>query len=197
ATGAITSVKVKGKEMLAAPLALSLFRPLTENDAHRNGQGRKWLSYGLDSISQKAVSVSRKGDVITAETEIYGKNGQSLGKARFDYSADAAGVIAVKVRYTPDTTVVKTLPRIGLVTRLDRGNAQVVRYHGRGHVETYADRKTAGRIATYVTTPDAEFHRYIVPQATGNHTDVRWVEINDGLLTVDSDKPFQFGITTY
>lgn len=197
ATGAITSVKVKGKEMLAAPLALSLFRPLTENDAHRNGQGRKWLSYGLDSISQKAVSVTRKGDVITAETEIYGKNGQSLGKARFDYSVDAAGVIAVKVRYTPDTTVVKTLPRIGLVTRLDRGNAQVVRYHGRGHVETYADRKTAGRIATYVTTPDAEFHRYIVPQATGNHTDVRWVEINDGLLTVDSDKPFQFGITPY
>lgn len=196
-TGAITSLKVKGKEILAAPLTLSLFRPLTENDAHRNGQGRKWLSYGLDSISQKAVSVTRKGDTITADTDIFGKNGQSLGKARFDYSADAAGVITVKVRYTPDTTVVKTLPRIGLVTRLDRANAQVVRYHGRGPVETYSDRKTAGRIATYVTTPDAEFHRYIVPQATGNHTDVCWVEINDGLLTVDSDKPFQFGITPY
>lgn len=197
ATGAITSLKVKGKEILAAPLTLSLFRPLTENDAHRNGQGRKWLSYGLDSISQKAVSVTRKGDTITADADIFGKNGQSLGKARFDYSADAAGVIIVKVRYTPDTTVVKTLPRIGVVTRLDRANAQVVRYHGRGPVETYSDRKTAGRIASYVTTPDAEFHRYIVPQATGNHTDVRWVEINDGLLTVDSDKPFQFGITPY
>ena len=43
----------------------------------------------------------------------------------------------------------------------------------------------------------ADFHNYIVPQSTGNHTDVRSVDFNGDLLTVTSDRLFQFSAVPY
>ena len=195
-TGALTSLVSEGKELLATPVTLSLFRPLTENDAHRNGMGKKWTAAGLDGLTQKAVSVKAKGKTVTADTELNGKDGQKVGKAQFRYTALDGGILAVSCRFEPDTSVVKSLPRIGLTYRTEAANADKVTYLGRGG-ETYVDRNTAGRIAWHSTSPDRDFHNYIVPQTCGNHTDVRTVNFNNGVLSISSDTPFQFSATPY
>lgn len=195
-SGAITSLISDGKQILSSPLRLSLFRPLTENDASWSGSGKLWLEAGLDSIYQKVRSSQMDGNVLNVSTEVYGRDGRHVGDALLRYSVLDGKRLSVNCHFEPDTTVVKSLPRIGLVYRTQRNLASTVAYHGRSG-ETYVDRNSSGRLGVHKTTPDDDFHHYIVPQATGNHTDVRYVEINDGLLTVASTRPFQFSATPY
>lgn len=196
-TGAVTYLESGGRNLLASPLVVSLFRPLTENDAHRKGQGGMWLAAGLDSLRQTARSVSCSKDAVIVDALLTGKDGQQVGSAELRYTVRPDRTLAVECRFVPDTSVVKSLPRVGLTYRTPAADAATVRYHGRGPVETYTDRCTAGRISTWQTTPQADFHRYIVPQTTGNHTDVRYVEFNDGRLNVRSGQPFQFSAVPF
>lgn len=196
ATGALSSLVADGKEILAAPLVVSLFRPLTENDASWGAQGGKWLEAGLDSLVQKCVSSHFKDNVYTAEVSLTGKDGQNVGSAELSYSVNGDGGLVVECKFVPDTAVVKSLPRVGLTYRTPSSLASKVVFHGKAG-ETYADRNTAGRIGRHTTAPDLDFHHYIVPQTSGNHTEVREIIFNDGLLTVTSDRPFQFSATPY
>ncbi|MDE6269882.1 MAG: DUF4981 domain-containing protein [Muribaculaceae bacterium] len=196
-TGAVIALVSNGHNLLASPLEVSLFRPLTENDAHRKGQGGQWLAAGLDGLQQTATAITYNKDMVTVDTRLTGKDGQNVGTATLRYSIRADRTLAVECDFVPDTAVVKTLPRVGLTYRTPAADAASVRYHGRGAVETYVDRNTAGRIATYETTPQADFHYYVVPQATGNHTDVRSADFNNGAMTVHSDRPFQFSAVPY
>ena len=195
-TAAVSSIITDGKELLSTPLTISLFRPLTENDASWGAQGEKWLEAGLDSLVQECVSSRFKNNVYTADVRLVGKNGQNVGSAQLSYSVNREGGLVVACDFVPDTAVVKTLPRVGLSYRTPSALASNVTYYGR-EGETYVDRNTAGRIGRHATTPERDFHHYIVPQTTGNHTDVREVVFNDGLLTVTSERPFQFGATPY
>lgn len=196
-TGAVTYLESGGRNLLASPLVVSLFRPLTENDAHRKGQGSQWLAAGLDGLRQTATSITCSNDAVNVEALLTGKDGQQVGNAMLRYTVRPDRTLAVECRFEPDTSVVKSLPRVGLVYRTPAKDAATVEYHGRGPVETYTDRCTAGRISTWSTTPQADFHRYVVPQSTGNHTDVRYADFNDGLLTVRSAQPFQFSAVPY
>ena len=63
-TGALRSYMYNGKEMLASPVVLSLYRPVTDNDnRERTGGARAWKKAGLDNLVQKATFVesSAKG----------------------------------------------------------------------------------------------------------------------------------------
>ncbi len=196
-TGGLTALSGNGANLLATPLEISLFRPLTENDAHRKGGGGKWLEAGLDGLRQILNKISVDHNVVTADVNLSGKDGQNIGTAVLRYSVRPDQTLAVECDFMPDTTVVKSLPRVGLTCRIPDSEAASVRYQGRGTVETYIDRNTAGRIGSYVTTPDADFHYYIVPQSSGNHTDVRSVDFNDGSLIVRSSRPFQFSAVPF
>ena len=44
------------------------------------------------------------------------------------------------------------------------------------------------------------FHYYVRPQATGNRTDVRWMQVSDELekgLSVWGEKPFEFSVSPF
>lgn len=196
ASGRITSLKSRGKELLAEPMGLSLFRPLTENDASYDAMGRVWLASGLDSISQHLVSSRLKDNVLTVDSRITGRDGRHVGDAVFRYSVKGSDSLVVACEFVPDTAVISSLPRVGLSYRTSSALASGVKFHGRSG-ETYVDRRTAGRLGIHTTSPAADFHNYIVPQSAGNHTDVRSISFNDGLLDVTSDRPFQFSATPY
>lgn len=195
-TGAVVSLCSEGAELLAEPITLSLFRPYTENDAHGNGTGKYWTAEGLDSVYQQAVSAKLKNNVLTVNTRVFGRDNRQLGTASFKYSVRPGNRLAVETDFVPDTAVLRTLPRVGLTYRTPEALAKQVSYIGRGG-ETYVDRNTAGRIGRHTTSPRSDFHPYIVPQSTGNHTDVRSVDFNGDLLTVTSTRPFQFSATPY
>ena len=54
-----------------------------------------------------------------------------------------------------------------------------MRWYGRGPHENYVDRNTGAPMGTWQSTVADEYVPYIMPQAHGNKTDVRWLELAD------------------
>ena len=198
-TGALTSLNLNGKELLATPLTLSLYRPATDNDNRDKNGARLWRDAGLDCLTQKVVSLRESKTSTTARVEILNAKTQRVGIADFVYSLDRNGALKVHTTFQPDTTIVKSMARLGLTFRVSNAYDQVS-YLGRGDNETYIDRNQSGKIGVYQTTPERMFHYYVAPQSTGNRTDVRWVKLADTSgegIFVESDRAFQFSIIPF
>lgn len=198
-TGALRSLSLDGKEFLASPVRLSLFRPATDNDNRDRNAARLWRQAGLDSLVQKTVSLKKGKTSTEVAVELQNTSGRKLGDATFLYSFVRNGGVKVRATFTPDTTAVKSLARIGLVFEMADAYGNVS-YLGRGDNETYSDRKQSGKIGIYHTSAERMFHYYVQPQATGNRTDVRWMKMtaseDDGLF-VDSSSLFQFCVSPF
>ena len=198
-TGALNSLTLDGKEMLATPITLSLFRPATDNDNRDKNGARLWRNAGLDDLTQKVIALKEGKTSTTADVEILNSKGQKLGIANFTYVFTTDGGVKVHTTFQPDTTIVKSMARLGLTFRMVNTNDQVT-YLGRGDHETYIDRNQSGKIGLYRTTPERMFHYYITPQSTGNRTDVRWVKLTDGTgqgIFAESNAPFQFSVIPF
>ncbi len=199
-TGELTSLKYDGVEMLETPLRLSLYRPITDNDGRERVIGAKaWSAAGLDCLTQRAVSVKRNRDGVEAVVDIIGSQGTKIGEATMHYQVNRAGQLRVKSSFKADTSVVKSLARVGLRFELADQYSNV-EYLGRGEHETYSDRKLSGMIDVWSTNVERMFVYYMKPQATANRTDMRWVELSDkgeSGLYITSDRAFQFSATPY
>ncbi len=198
-TGALTSLVLDGKELLATPITLSLFRPATDNDNRDKNGARLWRKVGLDNLTQKVTSLKEGKNTTTAAIELLNAKGQKVGTADFIYTLDKNGALKIRTTFQPDTAIVKSMARLGLTFRVADTYDQVS-YLGRGDNETYADRGQSGKIGLYQTTPERMFHYYVTPQSTGNRTDVRWTKFTDRSgegIFVDSNRPFQFSIVPF
>ncbi len=194
-TGMLSSIIIDNKVMTSSPINLSLYRPQTENDMASNG--KKWINAGLDSINIKCNSIKETKTAVYTDCSIVGRNGKNIGNATMTYTIKSNGSIDINTVFTPDTTVVKDLPRIGLTFLTTDKDADKVEFVGRSG-ETYIDRNSAGRIGRHSFIPDAEFHLYNVPQAAGNHTDVRTMTLSgNGLTITTNNKPFQMSVYPY
>ena len=198
-TGALTSLALDGKELLATPITLSLFRSATDNDNRDKNGARLWRKAGLDNLTQKVTSLKEGKNTTTAAIELLNAKGQKVGTADFIYTLDKNGALKIHTTFQPDTAIVKSMARLGLTFRVADTYDQVS-YLGRGDNETYADRDQSGKIGLYQTTPERMFHYYVTPQSTGNRTDVRWTKFTDRSgegIFVDSNRPFQFSIVPF
>ncbi|WP_430972792.1 glycoside hydrolase family 2 TIM barrel-domain containing protein [Sunxiuqinia rutila] len=198
-TGALKSYTVNGEEMLASPVVLSLYRPITENDNRDWKSARLWKAAGINQLKQTARSVKTNSKGGTAVVELTNGKDQKVGDVTFVYSLDKAGKLSIETQLSPVDTLVKTFARVGLTFEMQDSYNQV-NYLGRGDHETQADRKQSGRIGIYQTTAERMFHYYVVPQATGNRTDTRWMNLANKAgkgLAFDSEKLFQFSVRPY
>ena len=198
-TGALTSLALDGKELLATPITLSLFRPATDNDNRDKNGARLWRKAGLDNLTHKVTSLKEGKNTTTATIELLNAKGQKVGTADFIYMLDKNGALKIRTTFQSDTAIVKSMARLGLTFRVADTYDQVS-YLGRGDNETYADRGQSGKIGLYQTTPERMFHYYVTPQSTGNRTDVRWTKFTDRSgegIFVDSNRPFQFSIVPF
>ena len=85
--------------------------------------------------------------------------------------------------------------RTGINAKFNR-----VLWYGRGPEESYCDRKTGQRIALHTSTAEEMFHPYVRPQACGNRTDVRFVELTreDGYgIRFTADDTMEFSVLPY
>ena len=199
-TGALTSYIYEGQEYLASPVRLSLYRPATDNDnREKKGGAKVWRKLGLNHLVQRVLSVKTSGHTTYSEVKLLNDKNDTIGSATFEYTIRKDGILSVQTRFVPDTTFVSSLARVGLVFEMPHSFNRVT-YLGRGEHETYADRKLSGRIGIYHTDAERMFHYYVCPQATGNRTDVRWMQVSDELekgLSVWGEKPFEFSVSPF
>ncbi len=116
----------------------------------------------------------------------------------YTLTADGQVVVRQQMTTTPGADVAH-LFRYGMQLQLP-GSYDQVRYHGRGPVECYADRQSSQHIGIYGGKVQDEYYDYIRPQESGNHTDVRWMQVTDAQgrgLRVTSNAPFEAGALPY
>jgi len=178
ATGALKSLCLDGEELLASPITLSLFRPATDNDNRDQNGAKLWRQAGLDHLTQKVVSLKEGKNKTTVKADILNAEGKKIGNAEFIYALNRDGSMKVQTTFEPDTSLVKSMARLGITFEM-KDTYENVTYLGRGEHETYTDRNQSGKIGVYKTTPERMFHYYVVPQSTGNRTDVRGMQLTD------------------
>ena len=188
AEAALSSLLWQGRELLAAPMQLQIFRGPTDNDGIKGWSGQeskplgRWLAAGYDQITlhplesrlaQNSVITRMRGaceadeNAFTLE-QTWTMNGEILRVAnRFTV---AQGL--------PD------LPRLGLTLALVPG-FENLEWLGRGPNENYWDRKTGSYISRFRSSVAEQYVPYILPQEHGNRTDVRQMTLDNGEVAVN------------
>ena len=199
ATGALKSLCLDGEELLASPITLSLFRPAMDNDNRDQNGAKLWRQAGLGHLTQKVVSLKEGKNKTTVKADILNAEGKKIGNAEFIYALNRDGSMKVQTTFEPDTSLVKSMARLGITFEM-KDTYENVTYLGRGEHETYTDRNQSGKIGIYKTTPERMFHYYVVPQSTGNRTDVRWMQLTDEHgkgCWIEANSLFQFSTVPF
>ncbi|BAV04993.1 beta-galactosidase [Filimonas lacunae] len=180
ATGKLCEYNSRGAALLDTAYAVTpnFWRAPTDND------------YGAKTpVKLQAWKQATQQQVLSGITDTL-RNGLAIVQASYQlpavkatlhirYEFNAAGKMLVQqwLEASADTSVkVAVMPRFGMHWILPKG-FEYVHYYGRGPQENYADRNFAAQVGIYQQTVDAQYFPYVVPQETGNKTEVRWWHI--------------------
>ncbi|MBD3244057.1 MAG: DUF4981 domain-containing protein, partial [Chitinivibrionales bacterium] len=175
----MTSLRLKGRELLVDGPRLAVWRAPTDNDGYRHNptmKGRplaEWLRVGLNAPKRTArqadVAVNPDGSItFHARHAIVGKGARYGFDHRHLYTVLPDGTIVVENRISVDSRMPE-LPRVGVQLMLAPGSERL-EWYGRGPHESYWDRKCGAAVGRYRSTVDEQFVPYILPQENGNHT---------------------------
>lgn len=192
-SGFLTSYKVRNNAYLDSTYGLkpSFWRAPNENDWGGNLQ--KTLGVWKDVMAKAKLLhfMQEKGDGLIRINVSY-ELPDVYAKLLISYTINGGGELEVNQKVQVDTSKqVQVLPRFGMIWILPEGFDKID-YYGRGPYENYSDRHEASFAGVFHQSVDEQYFHYVIPQETGNKTDVRWWEIRnqkgDGLrvAVVDS-----------
>ncbi len=206
-SGRITSLAVKNHSLLLAGPRLNLFRAPVDNDGiklmlYNCHVLSRWKKQGIDKLQMKLVSLKMKetGGLYRIETVhvpcFENRKLDIKHVTRNEISAD--GCITCRNEITIGKEY-EDLPRVGL-EMISAAGFENLTYLGRGPHENYWDRKTSAMMGQFSSTVSGQYTPYIMPQENGNHTDCRWVTLENargnGLLLVFA-APLEVNATHY
>ncbi|MHC5093620.1 MAG: beta-galactosidase small subunit family protein, partial [Planctomycetota bacterium] len=180
--GALVSFEIKGTEMLKSPLVPNFWRAPTDNDSGPNAGGSKMpqrLGIWKDAaINGKVASfnVERPSkDIAKVKVALDLAAKDSAFESIYTVFSDGRILVENVLKATKD---LPNIPRVGMqmavIDSIDN-----MHWYGRGPWESYWDRKTGAAIGIYSEKISEPEHVYVVPQETGNKTDVRWAKFTD------------------
>jgi len=204
-TGNMTSLRYSSEEILAdagcsaAGPVLNVCRAFTNND---RWLARKVKRAGLNEMKYelkelKVVNIGKDRAQVLAVIDC-----QAKGQVGFihscKYTIFANGIIKVENSVVPYGDV-DVLAKLGVTMTID-GKFDRFRWYGRGPWENYVDRKECCDIGLYSSTVSEQYVPYVVPQETGNKTDVRYAALTDsdgkGFIVVCA-KPYSVSALHY
>jgi len=201
-TGFINRFNFKGNELLEEGFVIrpNFWRAPNDNDfgAQLPVKLKAWKEAGLSP--QLVEFMSEEKDGIGFVKALY--NLPAVGsKLTMTYSLNASGELVVEEKLVVVDTSKRAdiLPRFGMQLVLPAG-FEKVEYYGRGPHENYQDRNFSAHFGKYVQTVSEQYFPYVMPQETGNKTDVRWFSVinnrNRG-LKISSDIPLSISAKHY
>jgi len=189
--GTLTSIEYKKRHIIRNGPVFNGWRAPVDNDCEYI---KDWKESGLNQLSCKVVFTRYKIiDCNTIQVEIKANILDPSNKiafySKFIYTFHGTGEIIIEHRIIPGEHL-PILPRVGLQIEIE-SEYDYITWYGRGPYETYPDRKHGAKIGIYTGTVEEQFVPYIVPQETGNKTDVRWATLTNkdgfGLLIKGSE----------
>jgi len=201
-SGLIGSYKLRGVELLAAPLRPNFYRAATDNDlgvrqTGRYPDSRMWANPELRLVGFSLAS-EQSGVKAVADYTVP----MAGAKLTLVYRIAADGSVRVGETMAADSsrTDVPDLMRFGMAFETP-GMFDAVAYYGRGPMENYADRADAAFVGRYAQRVADQFHmKYASPQESGTRGGLRWWRLTDasGLgIEICSDRHFSASAVPY
>jgi beta-galactosidase len=193
-TGLLKSYQRNNGEVLLKGLVPCFWRVPTDNDEGGGmfGFASRWRAAGLDSMQVRLVdmnveNVSEQVVKVVRNCLLEFKLG-TIGY-QVTYTVGADGSVKVENILTPSGSL-PPLARVGVECTLPAGYHNV-EWFGKGPQESYWDRKEGARVGLYSGKVKEQHFPYVMPQETGNKTDVRWMKLSadqgEGwMITADS-----------
>jgi beta-galactosidase len=203
-TGYIISFDARGCNLITDPVKPCFWRVPTDND--EGGGDRSfasgWSKAGLDNFLSKAnnlnISSQPDGsavvDVVSTLSFVSGKTMTLNSKYVFhpDGTTDVNSTISLNGDFPP-------LARVGMEFAMPV-KYSTVKWYGRGPFESYWDRKESCNVGIYSGSVADQHFPYVMPQETGNKTDVRWFSVTDKAetgLKIYGDKLLEVNVQDY
>jgi beta-galactosidase len=219
-TGELSSIRVKGTELIRSGGKPNFWRAPLANETDQWGYGwsnkkqridgfgrmaaTEWYSAGLDKLTTVATGFEIDR-AFPDRVKIMAGNVLTLGSGwgafinNFTYTINGSGELTIEHSVVPSGIMPAWLPRIGMQWILDR-SLENVQWYGRGPQENYPDRKTGYKTGIYTLMVDQMYEPYLIPQDYGLRTDNRWVRLTDKSgrgLEFRGDKLFNFSAHPY
>jgi beta-galactosidase len=187
-TGTISSLRWNNEELLVRGPQLQVWRGPTDNDGIKGWTGQdskalgRWLAAGFDQITIKPVVVESRQDehgAVHLHFE-HVASCQASEKAivhQQAYTILPHGEVLVENTFVVDEALPE-LPRLGVSLVLKAGLDKLT-WFGRGPEETYSDRKRGSIVDIFESTVEKQYVPYILPQEHSNHTDTRWLTLEN------------------
>ena len=159
----------------------NFFRAPTDNDANIK---HRWLEMDLHRLENRCENMAYGYDDsgervnVRIESVLYSTGYPAMFRVRQDYTVHADGTVVLNVAYTPAGKLDVYLPRLGLRFAMP-GAFNHAKWHGRGPIESYKDKKTAAFIGVYDSTVEGLHEPYIRPQENGSHEDTYTCAVMD------------------
>ena len=198
------SIKVGGEELLSAPVRLTFWRALTDNDRGSRAGSRLgcWRDAGTTpgiynntkfSIEGYKIIENEKKVIITCGATICT---QPESKASIIYTITSKG-IEVDMQFYPDSSLPE-IPEVSMLFELP-ADFENVTYLGNGPHENYIDRNNGVKLGVYNTTVTDMYTDYLKPQECGNRTGVRYATLvgNKKTFTVIAEPVMEFNASHY
>ena len=190
-TGAITSIKADGEEILMAPIRLNVMR-YTDNDRHLWAD---WADNGrLNVVKPYVLSCEKNGDSHRIKGVLSANCRAPALEFELDYKLDGS-VLNVALSYKV-ADYVNRIPRVGLEILVPERYDKFA-YVGYGPTESYMDKHVACEYGYYESMASDNYDmNYVRPQESGSHYATKYLEI-DGLCEITAEKPFSFSVNPY
>lgn len=198
--GTISSIKKDGRELLASPLQLTVWRAPTDNDRKIKS---KWglfednmSSVNLNRLFNKVYSYKISGNSIIVDGSLGGIARLPFFKYTTVFEFDING--ALKISLNGDLLekiACPFYPRLGYEFSLTKQNDSFT-YFGMGEHENYCDMNHHTKIGKYFSSADKEYVNYIVPQEHGNHTRTKYLKMDCGIEFIGQPE-FEFNVSEY
>lgn len=216
AYGTLSSIKKNGKELLARPLDINIWRATTDGEkfVKNNWKAEYFHKAFLKVKDVKVISENKKCHIIT--TGLFGACARSpLFDVKIEYIISSQDVnvrihalkfdVKPTRRSAPEETTfnlavpqdLEEIPRFAMRIPLipDFENLE---YFGKGPKENYIAFESHAKMGLWKSTVTDEYEPYIRPQECGNHMGVRMLKVyGQDSIEIDAKQAFEFSALHY
>lgn len=196
-TGLPTQITQAGKDCLATPWAMTVWRAPTDNDRNMKnkwGHPNTWEGENFDRIFNHVYNWEASGDRLCFIGSLAGIGRMPFLRYRVSYTATEDAHLQVDIHADVEEKRI-WLPRFGLEFAIPGENPEF-RYFGRGPRENYRDMHAHTTTGWFSSDASSEYFPYIMPQEHGNHTGCKELHLGNG-LHISADTPFEIQVLPY
>lgn len=215
ATGVLKQIRFGNAEFLSMGPRLNVSRPpiVNEISVWTRAEYATWYAWGLDSLVHELQSVFTE-KISDEEIQIRARVNSYSFKERtlqfnniFTYRINSQGTLhmdhhvicQLELPARRASEDISWIQKIGLEMRLDSG-VKGFHWYGKGPFETYPDRNSGAKTGRYSVDADSIRMPYVITQGFGNHSKVRWMEIEHiggSALRIKAAEPMEFSVDPY